>query len=56
MTSPYDLNYVDLVEKYISAYKIGSGDITWHKILDKISKKKLPIILATGASEMKESI
>ncbi len=54
MTSPYDLNYVDLVEKYISAYKIGSGDITWHEILDKISKKKLPIILATGASEMKE--
>ena len=54
MTAPYDLKYVDLVEKYISAYKIGSGDITWHEVLEKISKKKRPIILATGASEMRE--
>jgi len=54
MTSPYDLNYVDEVEKFIVAYKIGSGDITWKEILRKISKKKLPLILATGASTLSE--
>ena len=54
MTSPYDLNYVDSVYKYVDAYKIGSGDINWIEIIEKISKKNKPIILATGASSMKE--
>ena len=54
LTSPYDFDYVDKVEKYICAYKIGSGDITWLDILKKISKKKLPVILATGASTLRE--
>jgi N-acetylneuraminate synthase len=54
LTSPYDLDYVDKVEKYICAYKIGSGDITWLEILKKISKKKLPVILATGAANLNE--
>ena len=54
LTSPYDFDYVDRVEKYICAYKIGSGDITWLEILKKISKKKLPVILATGAATLAE--
>ena len=54
LTAPYDLKYVDEVNKYISAYKIGSGDITWKKIIVKIAKKNKPVILATGASSMNE--
>ena len=54
MTAPYDLKYVDEVFKYICAYKIGSGDITWKKIINKIAKKKKPVILATGASSLAE--
>lgn len=54
LTSPYDLNYVDDVHEYISAYKIGSGDITWTEIIKKISKKKKPVILATGASTLND--
>ena len=56
MTAPYDLNYVDDVDKYISAYKIGSGDITWKEIISKISKKKKPVFLATGASNISEVV
>ena len=56
MTAPYDLNYVDQLNKYICAYKIGSGDITWKKILEKISKKNKPVFLATGASNFEEVI
>ena len=52
-TSPYSLSLVDYVDKYICAYKIGSGDISWHQIIEKISKKK-PVLLATGASTLKE--
>lgn len=56
MTAPYDLNYVDQLNRYICAYKIGSGDITWKKILEKISKKNKPVFLASGASNFKEVI
>jgi len=54
LTSPYDLNYVDEVNKYICAYKIGSGDITWIDIIKKIAKKRKTVILATGASQLDE--
>lgn len=56
MTAPYDLDYVDEVESDIVAYKIGSGDITWRDILEKISKKKKPCILATGASSFNDVV
>lgn len=54
MTAPYDFEYVDSVNKYVDAYKIGSGDINWLEIISKISKKKKPVIVATGASTFKE--
>ena len=56
ITAPYDLDYVDEVDKYISAYKIGSGDITWIEIIQKIAKKNKVVILATGASDNKDVI
>ena len=56
ITSPYDLNYIDELNKYIPAFKIGSGDITWKESLVKIAKKKKPVILATGASDLKDVI
>ena len=40
LTSPYDLEYVDMVDKFIPAFKIGSGDITWLEIIKKIAQKK----------------
>ena len=38
----------------MQAYKIGSGDISWHEIIERIAKKKKPVFLATGASEINE--
>lgn len=49
-TSPYDLDIVDQVDKYLQAYKIGSGDITWIEIIEHIAKKNKPVIIASGAS------
>lgn len=54
MTSPYDFGSVDLADQYSNAFKIGSGDITWDSMLKYVARKGKPIILATGASEMKE--
>ena len=39
LTAPYDMDYVDSTNNFIPAFKIGSGDITWHEIIQKISKK-----------------
>ncbi|MGG7151265.1 N-acetylneuraminate synthase family protein [Clostridium neonatale] len=54
MTSPYDFESVDNVDKYVNAYKIGSGDITWHEIIKHIASKNKPVLLATGASNMSD--
>lgn len=54
MTSPYDFESVDAVDKYVNAYKIGSGDITWIDMLKYIAEKNKPILLATGASDISD--
>jgi len=54
LTSPYSLQLVDQVDSFLDAYKIGSGDITWLEIIDYISSKKKPVLLATGASNINE--
>jgi sialic acid synthase SpsE len=53
-SAPYDLNYVDQLNQHMQAFKIGSGDVSWHEIIEKIAKKKKPVFLATGASEIDE--
>jgi len=53
-TSPYDFESVDHVDPYVSAYKIGSGDVTWHEIIEHIVGKGKPVFMATGASTLEE--
>jgi sialic acid synthase SpsE len=51
-TSPYDFDSVDAVDPFVDLYKIGSGDISWPEIIHYIAKKRKPVLIATGASEM----
>jgi sialic acid synthase SpsE len=51
-SSPYDLEAVDMLDEYVPAYKIGSGDITWIEALEHIARKGKPVLLATGASDL----
>ena len=53
-TSPYDFDSVDSVDPYVDIYKIGSGDITWHEIIEHICKKGKPVLIATGASNLSD--
>ena len=54
-TSPWDFEAVDLLCKLnVPAIKIGSGDITYLDFIEYVGKTKKPILLATGASNMKE--
>src|SRR5262249_54289334 len=53
-SSPYDIEAVDMLDPYVEIYKIGSGDITWPEMLQKIAGMGKPVLLATGASDIGE--
>jgi len=53
-STPYDLDIVDHLDGFVPAFKIGSGDIAWEAMLEKVSKTGKPILLATGASTIGE--
>ena len=54
MTTPYDLSLIPILSEYVSAWKIGSGDITWHEMIRTLSLEDKPLLIATGASNMDE--
>lgn len=54
MTTPYDLELVDMIDQYVPAWKIGSGDVTWHELIRHVTSKGKPVVLATGASTADE--
>lgn len=53
-TSPYSPQLTKAVAPYVSAFKLGSGDITWHEQIELMSGFKKPMLIATGASDFKE--
>ena len=53
-SSPYDFEAVDMLEQYMPAYKIGSGEIDWIEALERIASKGKPVLLATGAATIGE--
>lgn len=55
-TSPYDINDIDYINNFVPAYKVGSGDITYHDIVLEMAKYNKPLLIATGASRIEEVI
>jgi N-acetylneuraminate synthase len=53
-SSPYDFAAIDMLDPYVPAYKIGSGDITWLEALEWMAHKGKPVFLATGASDISD--
>ena len=53
-SAPYDIEAVDMLAPYVPAYKIGSGEITWIEELEYIARKRKPVLLAAGASNLGE--
>jgi sialic acid synthase SpsE len=51
-STPYDFDAIDMLDPYVPAYKIGSGDITWLEALERIAAKGKPVLLATGAADI----
>jgi N-acetylneuraminate synthase len=53
-SAPYDFAAIDMLDPFVPAYKVGSGDITWIEILEHMAAKGRPVILSTGASDIGE--
>ncbi len=51
-SAPYDFEATDMLESFVPAYKIGSGDITWIEACERMAKKGKPVLLATGAANI----
>lgn len=49
-SSPYDFEAIDMLDPYVPAYKVGSGEIDWIEAIERMSGLGKPILLATGAS------
>lgn len=55
MTTPYDAEAVEMFTNIVGAYKVGSGDITFHSLIQLIASQGKPVLLATGAADMADT-
>ena len=51
-SAPYDFDAIDMLDPYVPAYKVGSGDIDWLESLERMAGKNKPVLLATGAATL----
>lgn len=49
-SSVWDVDAMGWLDKYITLYKIGSGDLTAYPVLKKTAQKGKPMIISTGLS------
>ncbi len=54
MSTPFDLDAVEYLDKIVDIHKISSSDITNYPLLRKIAKTNKKILLSTGASNIVE--
>ena len=54
LSTPFDHAAVDFLDPLISFFKVASADITNIPFLRKVSSKGKPVLLSTGASNLKE--
>jgi sialic acid synthase SpsE len=55
-TTPYSLEVIDHLDRFVPAYKIGSGDITWKNMIEKVAKQGKPYFIACGASSLDDVV
>ncbi len=50
-TALYDLDDIAALSPYTCAWKIGSGDVTWHEAISRMAADGKPMLIATGAAD-----
>jgi N,N'-diacetyllegionaminate synthase len=60
MATPFSLRSVDLLERIdVDAYKIASGDLTYHALVERCARTGKPLVLSTGMAnecEIEQSV
>lgn len=54
LSTPHTDDAADFLASLVPAFKIGSGDLTNIPLLEKIAKKKKPVIISTGMATIAE--
>ncbi|MBI5855741.1 MAG: N-acetylneuraminate synthase family protein [Nitrospirae bacterium] len=54
LSTPFDVESVDLLDPLMPAFKIASGDLTAAPLVAHIAGKGKPILLSTGMADMEE--
>lgn len=54
LATPFDYEAVDLLDKYVNAYKLASFEIVDLELIKYIAKKNKPIIISTGMANLGE--
>lgn len=54
LSTPFDFDSVDMLDKLVPAFKVSSGDLNWHLFLEYVVQKGKPILLSTGMSGAEE--
>jgi len=54
LSTPFALEVVDGLNELVTAFKIASGDLTWHDLIRAVAKKGKPVLLSTGAARLDE--
>jgi N-acetylneuraminate synthase len=54
LTAPYDLALLDELSKFVCAWKVGSGDITWPDNIEAMARYRMPMLIATGAANLQD--
>ncbi len=55
-SSVWDIEAMNWIDKYISLYKIGSGDLTAYPVLKETALKGKPMVLSTGLANINEVV
>lgn len=53
-TAPYDLDFIPRLSPHVCAWKLGSGDVTWHENIEALASDGKPLLIATGAADLVE--
>ena len=52
--TPFDIDSVRFLKRYVDFYKIASYEINWRDLLEACAKTNKPIVLSTGMTTLKE--
>lgn len=51
ISTPFDLEAVELLAPFVDALKVASGDLTFVQLLDAVARAPVPALLSTGGAD-----